>query len=551
MTDQYRNRINEIADGIKHEPEMRKMRDDLSEGIKTTGNRQADVEEQFQQVIQETTDKDIVSAPEIIAARNGKDNLKKRIDDFEDSTNAQLAQTESQIDDIHSFKDFEVNDKGRGRIKQGVTTFWDDDGHISVYENMYPIFEQEGVPFATAIIPTWVGTGSRMNLTQIHELEQSGHEITSHSYDHLRFPEVSDELAELDFLQSKQWFLENNLDVNNFALPFGDLDTKTKYLAKKYWRSMRTSDNGRNRTNISPFETHALKAIWFMETGNKGYDDVSGFNGDTFEYYKFYIDKAKEEKSWLIISSHSPNIRDNSVLYRQVVNYAKTQTEIMTPNQALNYFGNIIEVGDYTREDRIKPHFAVGYDGTIHRNGFDTVYLGFNAVNNDTPIDGFEVNKISITHFLNNEADDAGMPARAGTLWTYRLTQAGEGSYHNYQEYHTITGDIYRRWWNVAANTWPGWTEIVTEQRFIVADSNTHNLSTPITEFPIGVTNCMINTSNATGSPNGVGGTLIVHKVTDGGSSQNFNWRVYHEIAGGMYKQNISPTGDYLAWQPI
>lgn len=97
MTQDYRNRINQIAEGIKHEPEMRKMRDDLSEGIKTTGNRQADVEEQFQEVIENTTDKDVVSAPEIIAARNGEPNLKSRLDKENQEVTAQLAQNTIQV----------------------------------------------------------------------------------------------------------------------------------------------------------------------------------------------------------------------------------------------------------------------------------------------------------------------------------------------------------------------------------------------------------------------------------------------------------------------
>ena len=55
-------------------------------------NRQTSVETQFNSVQQELTDKDIVSAPEIIAARNGEADLKTRLDKEQQEVDAQLAQ---------------------------------------------------------------------------------------------------------------------------------------------------------------------------------------------------------------------------------------------------------------------------------------------------------------------------------------------------------------------------------------------------------------------------------------------------------------------------
>ena len=72
-----------------------------------------DLSAQFQQVIDETTGKDVISAPELIAARNGEANLKTRIDkDYQEIT-AQLANIEvpdvdltnyatlNYVDDLH------------------------------------------------------------------------------------------------------------------------------------------------------------------------------------------------------------------------------------------------------------------------------------------------------------------------------------------------------------------------------------------------------------------------------------------------------------------
>lgn len=60
----------------------------MSEDVESIKGRQGNVESQFQNVIDETTDKDVISAPEIIAARGGHNNLSQRLL----STDQQLAQ---------------------------------------------------------------------------------------------------------------------------------------------------------------------------------------------------------------------------------------------------------------------------------------------------------------------------------------------------------------------------------------------------------------------------------------------------------------------------
>ena len=60
-------------------------------------NRQTSVENQFNAIQQDLTDKDVISAPEIIAARNGEANLKTRLDKEQQEVTAQLAQTATEL----------------------------------------------------------------------------------------------------------------------------------------------------------------------------------------------------------------------------------------------------------------------------------------------------------------------------------------------------------------------------------------------------------------------------------------------------------------------
>ncbi|WP_373755091.1 glycosyl hydrolase family 28-related protein [Jeotgalibaca porci] len=74
----------------------------ISEDVEATIGRQDYVEEQFQDVLDETTGKDVISAPELIAARNGKSNLKTRLDGEHAQVTAQLQQNEVLIADVES-----------------------------------------------------------------------------------------------------------------------------------------------------------------------------------------------------------------------------------------------------------------------------------------------------------------------------------------------------------------------------------------------------------------------------------------------------------------
>lgn len=80
-TSEYKKRIEEIKQSIENEPYMAKMREDIAEGISKTGIRQATVEEQFQSVLDETTGKDVISAPEIILGRGAYPTLGERLDE--------------------------------------------------------------------------------------------------------------------------------------------------------------------------------------------------------------------------------------------------------------------------------------------------------------------------------------------------------------------------------------------------------------------------------------------------------------------------------------
>ncbi|WP_373706121.1 M14 family metallopeptidase [Jeotgalibaca porci] len=90
----------------------------ISEDVEATIGRQNYVEEQFQDVLDETTGKDVISAPELIAARNGKSNLKTRLDDEHAQVTAQLQQKATK-------GDIGLDDLNKNKIQYDETWFTD------------------------------------------------------------------------------------------------------------------------------------------------------------------------------------------------------------------------------------------------------------------------------------------------------------------------------------------------------------------------------------------------------------------------------------------
>lgn len=127
-------KIKQLAEYIRSKRKARDVRESISSGLESMSedvveneSRQLKVEQQFQVVLDETTGKDVISAPELLAARIGVDgtvypNAKARIDAEQNETNRQLAHKVSY--DFPTNTIFKKGDFGSQyfRIPYGITT---------------------------------------------------------------------------------------------------------------------------------------------------------------------------------------------------------------------------------------------------------------------------------------------------------------------------------------------------------------------------------------------------------------------------------------------
>ena len=103
-------------------------------------SRQTFVENQFNAINQELTDKDVISAPEIIAARGDKATLGQRLDTTDNALKSESLKSSQMQAQTRNVSDIKT-----------MVTFIDDDGYDGVLDIPKPMFTSRGVPYVIAL----------------------------------------------------------------------------------------------------------------------------------------------------------------------------------------------------------------------------------------------------------------------------------------------------------------------------------------------------------------------------------------------------------------
>lgn len=155
---------------------------------------------------------------------------------------------------VISLKDYVKSFRGEYDLpaKPVVITF--DDGYLSNYQYAFPILKKHNLKATIFVITGRMGmldtTYPHFTWQQAREMQNSGLiDIYSHTNDHLRLSELSDEDMRLQLRRSK-YIIEKELGIrcDILAFPFGNLDTRTAYMANQagYRTICRVGDIGSN-----------------------------------------------------------------------------------------------------------------------------------------------------------------------------------------------------------------------------------------------------------------------------------------------------------------
>jgi len=154
---------------------------------------------------------------------------------------------------------------GRKSGKVAVITF--DDGFRNVYENALPILDEHGFTATNFFVPNQIGGQNAwdvplggtpapcMSVSQMRDWAAHGHEVGSHTLDHVHLLDVSPDEARRQISQSRDALQDLlGLPVTSFAYPYGDEDTRIRALVREAGYSHATTTERRKaRTGDDDF----------------------------------------------------------------------------------------------------------------------------------------------------------------------------------------------------------------------------------------------------------------------------------------------------------
>jgi peptidoglycan/xylan/chitin deacetylase (PgdA/CDA1 family) len=174
--------------------------------------------------------------------------------------------------------------------EEGLVTLWFDDAWSSQYDIGLTTMEEFDFKGAMAVPTHAVNTSGYMNWAQLKLMQHKGWEMTSHSQTHnCDIPTLNEPFVEKELKGARDEMIQHGLFSDNYVAPCGAITPAVTTMAKRYYSSLRGSENGINRLPLT--DPYYIKAHTILRESS--IEDINA-----------WIAEAKREKAWLIIVFH-------------------------------------------------------------------------------------------------------------------------------------------------------------------------------------------------------------------------------------------------------
>lgn len=234
---------------------------------------------------------------------------------------SEKVQVETELLDVaFSDNDYDPSKDGvLNMFKTGVVTITFDDGWRSSYKEGLPILEEMGINATHYVLAGIFDNNLYMTDSQMKHLLAAGHEIGSHTIDHVKLINQNDYNLQRQVEGSKT-SLEARLGtkIQHLASPNGDYDERVLNTVKMYYGTHRTIGGGPETLepydiNV-PFNRYAITGVTI--------DDSI-----TLESFISLIEYTKANNGWLVLNYHS--IGDQNSKYDIDPDTFKTQMQLV------------------------------------------------------------------------------------------------------------------------------------------------------------------------------------------------------------------------------
>ncbi|WP_407540219.1 polysaccharide deacetylase family protein [Deinococcus radiomollis] len=441
-----------------------------------------------------------------------------------------------------------------------VLTF--DDGSAQDGTVVIPLLNAAGVKGCFALNP---GNLSTARIPEYMGYAAAGHELMGHSLTHLDQTTLSAAALDNDLRTTRDTIRGWGAPCNNYVYPFGASNPAVREGVRRYYRS---GSSVASATAVPPLATFALPR--YAMTNASG----------TTALYRSWADDILAKNGLGVILIH-PGYDFNATQqanFTDFVTYAKgLGIQFVTMNQALDTFGNLLEIGDssgvagaFTTVDR-DGKMVGGGAGPVIVNAGTLNYLedGTTANNNNTPPSAYANGKIS-WYVVDNSANPAfttgGAGNVAGTLMVSRVrnTAAGSPDYVSVWDrqvfYEYGTDKIWTRR-ATSLTAWGTWSQIGASAAAAAAATgviayNTFTITSGRTAWPAASLSLMgfNNGGGGTGGWPANAGTVYTDRTSGLASNATAQWdrqTVYDYYSDAVWQRRATSDTAWTAFVRI
>ena len=172
-----------------------------------------------------------------------------------------------------------------------VVTWVFDDGHITNYTHGMRALESRGVHATFYTIPGWWGGTNRMTVAHLKDVIERGHDVSSHSYNHVDLRTLTDDELRVELASARQALLDIGAGRAAFqmAMPYGYFNYSQLPVFAEFCETSRMV--GGTPQALPPLAPTLLTCSQITAA-----TEQSAING--------LIDTAIARKGWLILMAH-------------------------------------------------------------------------------------------------------------------------------------------------------------------------------------------------------------------------------------------------------
>ncbi|THJ67356.1 hypothetical protein E8P82_04410 [Arthrobacter echini] len=164
---------------------------------------------------------------------------------------------------VRDYSLVDVTAPGPLRWDEPMVSITFDDGWQSVYDRALPLLDQHGFRSTQYVNPSSLETPNFMTGAEVRELHEAGHEIASHSYEHVDLTSIGADRLDEEMRRSKEVLTSAGLGTDDLAVPYGRSDPQVDWYATRYFGLVRGTDDGINTAqNLEP---HNLKVFYVTD----------------------------------------------------------------------------------------------------------------------------------------------------------------------------------------------------------------------------------------------------------------------------------------------